>query len=86
MINNGSPEPIVYTDEESILFLTTLPAHPLSLEKESIIVTKQVSNEVTKEVSNEVTKQTEDVGPFAEQILFFLEEMPLSKKILNFRY
>jgi ATP-dependent DNA helicase RecG len=35
MKKNGSPEPIVYTDEQRILFLTTLPVHPLSLEEES---------------------------------------------------
>jgi ATP-dependent DNA helicase RecG len=35
MKKNGSPEPVIYTDEQRILFLTTLPVHPLLLEQES---------------------------------------------------
>jgi hypothetical protein len=48
MRKNGSPEPIIYTDEQCILFLMTLPVHPLLLEQEIVEVSKQVSKEVSK--------------------------------------
>jgi ATP-dependent DNA helicase RecG len=68
MKKNGSQEPVIYTDEDSILFLTTLPAHPLSID------------EVSKEVTKEVTKEVENAGPFAKNILAFLKDSALSRK------
>jgi ATP-dependent DNA helicase RecG len=141
MRKNGSPEPIIYTDEQRILFLTTLPVHPLLLEQEIVEVSKQVSkgvskhddvedkykslnfktlddiitfsngvgntvsngvnaqesDQVTKQVTKEVTKEIDlqlsdkqknnirklintTVSPFAENILNFLNDAPLSKR------
>lgn len=37
MANNGSPEPIFYTDDNQVLFMVTLPCHP------EFKVTKSVS-------------------------------------------
>ena len=42
MANNGSPEPIFYTDDNQVLFMVTLPCHP------EFKVTKSVSKSGTK--------------------------------------
>jgi ATP-dependent DNA helicase RecG len=62
MANNGSPEPIIYTDEQSILFLATLPIHPLTPIQESNQVNDIFFNNLDEiiQYSNGLSVQQDD--------------------------
>lgn len=55
MANNGSPEPVFETNEDSTHVLVTLPAHKLALNND------QVSNGVTNQVNADAISNLEDI-------------------------
>lgn len=63
MEENGSPKPIIETDDQSTYVLVTLPVHPLSLE-----IANQISDGASDQVNASVYNTLEDIIAFANQV------------------
>jgi hypothetical protein len=58
-------EPVIYTDEQRILFLTTLPVHPLLLEQESGEVSKHKD---TEEYNSFILRTLDDIIAYCDGV------------------